>query len=281
MRNLFRFILGNHVFFLFIILEILSFVFIFNFNNYQKVKFLNSSSRLTGKVYDSYSNLTQYFNLPSVNRELAQENARLRGMLEIHSTLKRIPDSLFIRFPAKEQVYSYIPARIISNSVDRQQNYLTLDKGSRDGIKPDMGIISANGVTGIITNVSPSFSTGLSLLNTRWNISAKLAKNNYFGSLTWDGKNYRHALLNEIPYHVELTVGDTIVTSGYSTIFPEGVLLGIIESFEKRGGDNFYTISVKLSVDFKSVSYVEIIENKEKQEILSIQKLNSDDEKVD
>jgi rod shape-determining protein MreC len=144
-----------------------------------------------------------------------------------------------------------------------------------------MGIISVNGVTGIITNVSPSFSSGLSLLNTRWNISAKLAKNNYFGSLTWDGKNYQRALLNEIPFHVELAIGDTIVTSGFSTIFPEGVLLGTIESFKKGGGDNFYTIRVKLSVDFKSVSYVEIIENKEKQEILTIQKLNSDDEKVD
>lgn len=277
MRNLIRFILRNHVFFLFFILEVLSFVFIFNFNNYQKVKFLNSSSRLTGKVYDSYTRISQYFNLPSVNRELALENARLRSYLSSANNLKTISDSMLVRYPSGEGVYKYIPARIISNSVDRQQNYLTLDKGSRDGIKPDMGIISAGGVTGIITNVSPSFSTGLSLLNKRWNVSAKLAKNNYFGSLAWDGKNYRYASLNEIPFHVELQVGDTIVTSGFSTIFPEGIPLGTIESFNKEGGDNFYTIKVRLSVDFKSVSFVEVIENRNKQEILNIQKLTSDE----
>jgi rod shape-determining protein MreC len=177
--------------------------------------------------------------------------------------------------------YAYISARIISNSVNQQQNYLTLDKGSEDGIRPDMGIISAGGVAGIITNVSPSYSTGLSLLNTRWNVSAKLSKNNYFGSLVWDGKNYREALLNEIPFHVDVAVGDTIVTSGFSSFFPEGITLGTVESFAKPGGDSFYTIRVKLSVDFKSLSYVEVIENNKKAEIDAINKLNSGNEGMD
>ena len=281
MKNLLRFILQNHVLILFLVLEIFSFVLIFNYNNYQKVKFLNSSSRITGKVYDSYSKAEDYFRLPSVNRELAAENARLRELLGINPGIIRIPDSLLQKGNDEHLKYAYISARIISNSVNQQQNYLTLDKGSEDGIRPDMGIISAGGVAGIITNVSPSYSTGLSLLNTRWNVSAKLSKNNYFGSLVWDGKNYREALLNEIPFHVDVAVGDTIVTSGFSSFFPEGITLGTVESFAKPGGDSFYTIRVKLSVDFKSLSYVEVIENNKKAEIDAINKLNSGNEGMD
>lgn len=281
MRNLFRFILHNHVFFLFLILEILSFVFIFNFNNYQKVRFLNSSSRLTGRIYEGYSKVGDFFNLPSVNRELAEENARLRGLLGISENIREIPDYLILRYGNQEQAYSYISARVISNTVNRQQNSFTLDKGSRDGIKPDMGVLTAKGVAGIITHVSPSFSSGLSLLNTRWNVSAKLARNGYFGSLVWDGKDYQIALLNEIPFHVDLAIGDTVVTSGFSTFFPEGILLGTVESFEKGGGDNFYTIMVKLSVDFKAISYVEVIENVHKSEIENLEKINSDHANVD
>ncbi len=281
MKNLLRFILQNHVLILFLVLEIFSFVLIFNYNNYQKVKFLNTSSRFTGKVYDSYSKAENYFRLPSVNRELAAENARLRELLGINPGIIRIPDSLLQKRNDEHLKYAYISARIISNSVNQQQNYLTLDKGSEDGIRPDMGIISAGGVAGIITNVSPSYSTGLSLLNTRWNVSAKLSKNNYFGSLVWDGKNYREALLNEIPFHVDVAVGDTIVTSGFSSFFPEGIILGTVESFAKPGGDSFYTIRVKLSVDFKSLSYVEVIENNKKAEIDAINKLNSGNEGMD
>ena len=281
MKNLLRFILQNHVLILFLVLEIFSFVLIFNYNNYQKVKFLNTSSRFTGKVYDSYSKAENYFRLPSVNRELAAENARLRELLGINPGIIRIPDSLLQKGNDEHLKYAYISARIISNSVNQQQNYLTLDKGSEDGIRPDMGIISAGGVAGIITNVSPSYSTGLSLLNTRWNVSAKLSKNNYFGSLVWDGKNYREALLNEIPFHVDVAVGDTIVTSGFSSFFPEGIILGTVESFAKPGGDSFYTIRVKLSVDFKSLSYVEVIENNKKPEIDAINKLNSGNERMD
>jgi rod shape-determining protein MreC len=281
MRNLIRFILRNHVFFLFFILEVLSLVFVFSYNNYQKVKFLNSSSQLTGKIYDAYSSLIQYINLPSVNRQLAEENAKLRNIFMVGPFPGQIPDSLFRKYPAGELTYRYIPARVICNSVDRQQNFITLNKGSKDGIKPDMGVISLHGVAGIITHVSPSYSSGLSLLNTRWNVSAKLKKNNYFGSLSWDGKNYQFAMLNEIPFHVDIAVGDTVITSGFSTIFPEGILLGTIESFEKEGGDNFYTIRVRLSVDFKSVSYVEVIENRDKQEILRISKMNIDDSSLD
>lgn len=281
MRNLFRFILQNHVFLLFLLLEIVSFIFVFNFNRYQKSSFLNTSGRITGMIYESYSKVEDFFRLPAANRQLAEENARLRMLLGVSSTTPTLPDSLLLKRTGGENQYRYIAARVISTTVSRQQNFITLDKGLNDGIRPDMGIVTVGGVAGIITHVSPSFSTGLSLLNTRWNVSAKLARNNYFGSLVWDGTDYRRALLNEIPFHVELAVGDTIVTSGYSTFFPEGVLLGTVESFEKEGGDNFYNIRVRLSVDFKSLSWVEVIENTRKSEIDNITQLNSGNDKLD
>lgn len=275
MRNLFRFFVRYHVTFLFFTLEIISFIFIFNFNNYQKARFLNSSDRITASIYDKYRKVTDYFRLPSVNRELAAENARLRGLLGIPDKQKKIPDSLFNRYPSREQIYSFTSARVISNTVNRQHNYITLNKGTKDGIKPEMGVISPLGVAGVITNVSQSYSTAISLLNTRWNVSAKIRSNNYFGSLSWDGKDYRKARLNDIPFHVFIAVGDTIVTSGYSTIFPEGILIGTIESFEKEGGNNFYTIVIDLSVDFKALTYVEIIENNKKSEIENLQNLST------
>jgi rod shape-determining protein MreC len=275
MRNLYRFIVRNHVVFLFIILEILSFIFIFNYNNYQKARFLNSASRITGNIYSRYSKISDYFRLSSINRQLAEENARLRGLLGFSKSVRLIPDSLMSKFSDPDQVYSYVSAKIISNTVNRQQNYLTLDKGSKDGIKPDMGIICADGVTGVITSVSPSFSTGFSLLNVRWNISAKIARNNYFGTLIWEGKDYQRVTLNEIPFHVSVMVGDTIVTSGYSALFPEGIHLGTIEKFSKEGGTDFYTITVKLSVDFKALTYVEVIENNKKREFDNILKQNN------
>ena len=277
MRNLFRFLLQNHLILLFLLLETASFIFLFNFNNFQKVRFLNSSGRLIGKVYETYSRVTDYFSLPSVNRDLASENARLRTRLAAFTPGVVVPDSLTIAGEGGEARYSFIAARVVGNSVDTQHHYLTLDKGAADGVQPDMGILTAQGVAGIITNVSASYSTGLSVLNTRWNISAKIARNHYFGSLTRDGKNYPKPSFNDNPLHVDLAVGDTIVTSGYSTTFPEGILLGTIESFEKGGGENFYTIRVILSVDFRALTYVEIIDNKDKTEILSIEKLTSDE----
>lgn len=281
MRNLFRFILHNHLLLLFLLLEIVSFIFVFNYNRYQKSRFLNTSGKLTGTIYESSSKMGDFFRLPAVNRELAEENARLRTQLEGAAVLPGLPDSLLAERLGGEVSYNYIAARIISNTINRQQNFLTLDKGLKDGIRPDMGIVTVGGVAGIITHVSPSYSTGLSLLNTRWNVSAKLARNNYFGSLAWDGGNYRMAQLNEIPFHVDLVVGDTVVTSGYSTFFPEGILLGTVESFEKGGGDNFYSIRVKLSVDFKALTYVEVIENTHKNEIETISKMNNRDENLD
>lgn len=276
MWSLFRYLQRHHAFILFLLLEIIAFVLIFSNNDFQRAMYLNSANRISGSIYSKYSSIVDYFHLSTVNRELSEENARLRHELAHYIRSGTDPDTLLLKQFTDSSAYTYIPARVINNSVTRQHNYITLDKGARDGVEPDMGIVTPSGVAGVIIHTSESFSTAISLLNLRWNVSAKLKRNNYFGSLAWDGKDYRYALLNEIPFHVDLLKGDTIVTSGYSSIFPEGMKLGVVEDFKKEGGDNFYFIRVRLSVDFKSLSYVEIIRNSHKREIEELEKLSSD-----
>jgi rod shape-determining protein MreC len=170
--------------------------------------------------------------------------------------------------------YVFTSAKVISNSVNKQLNYITLNKGSRHGIKPDMGIMDASGVVGVITHVSHNYSTGLSLLNKRLSIPAKITKNNYFGSLVWDGEHYNTADLKEIPFHIIVNVGDTVVTSGYSNIFPEGIMIGIIKKYDIESGTNFYNIKVDLSTNFKTLNYVEVVQNTKRTELIKLETNN-------
>lgn len=277
MRSLIRYLLKNHAFVLFVLLETFALVMVFNYNSFQKATYLNSANLITGKVYALYKSVTGYFGLTKINRELAQENARLRMLVENQPGFLADSDSIFFILPDSNAVFQFIPAQIISNSVNRPFNYITLNKGSKHGVKPDMGIISAGGVVGVVGQVSASYAMGLSVLNQRWSLSAKLKKNNYYGSLIWEGKDFQMARLAEIPLHVDIAVGDTVVTSGYSSIFPEGILVGIINGFSMPDGENYYNIDVKLSVDFKSVSHVEIVENKTWQEMEELEKVFKDD----
>ena len=281
MRSLIRYLLKNHAFVLFILLETLALAMVFNYNSFQKATYLNSANRVTGKVYAIYQSVTGYFGLTKINRELAQENARLRMLLENQPEFGANTDSIFLTLPESDSVYHFIPAQIISNSVNRPFNYITLNKGSRHGIKPDMGIISASGIVGVVGQVSESYAMGLSVLNQRWSISTKLKKNGYYGSLIWQGTDYRTAILSEIPLHVDIAIGDTVETSGYSSIFPEGILVGTINDFSEPDGENYYSIQVKLSVDFKNLSHVEVIENRAKQEIDELDKMLRDDRQTD
>ena len=267
MRSLFRLLIKNYPFLLFLLLEVISVVFIINYNSFQRAGFLNSSNAVTAGIYNSYSAVVQYFRLSRVNAELSEENARLLNMLENYQQL--IPDSVWMAHK-QDSAFKYIPARVINNSVNKQQNYITLNKGRKDGIKPDQGIVSPRGIVGIVTNVSESYSMGLSVLNPRWSVSAKLKKSGFYGSLIWDGEDYQRAQLSEIPFHIDLQLGDTIVTSGYSSVFPEGILIGTIDAFERPEGENYYTISVLLSADFKSITHVEVIDNTRIEELRTL-----------
>lgn len=282
MWNLLRYLYRHHVVLLFIVLEIISLILVFNRNDFQRAIFMTSANRLTGRVYEAYSGVTSYFGLATTNRQLSEENARLRlslyNLIQDSVTYSRVHDSIPT---GSASPYTFQPARVISNSVSRQYNYITINKGRRDGIRADMGVIAPGGAVGVVAFVSESYATIISLLNPRWNISARLQRNHYFGSLSWDGTDYRYARLTEIPFHVDLLVGDTVTTSGFSTIFPEGVMLGFVEEFSRDGGDNFYSIKVKLSVDFKSLVWVDVVDNMDRDEIKFIENLGNNAARVD
>jgi len=277
MRSLLRYLLKNYAFLLFLSLEVFSFILIFNFNSYQKAQYLNSSNQVAGTVYNTFNAVERYFSLGSVNRKLAGENARLKSLISDLPYIRVTPYSVVMKAEVTDSVYRFISARVINNSVDKQNNYITLNKGRKHGIKPDQGNVNSEGIVGVITNVSESYSLGFSVLNKRWGASAKLKKSGTFGPLSWDGKDSRFANLTGIPFHVELEVGDTVVTSSYSSVFPEAVMIGIIHSFEKPAGENYYNISVKLSVNFRALSYVDVVENLKKDEIKALESKKADD----
>ncbi len=277
MRGLLRFLARNYFFLLFLLLEAVSLSLIVNYNNFQRARFFNSSNRFTASIYESFNAVTSFFYLQKTNAELAAENSRLRSQLEYYKQVTLPADSLIIEDDSLKQTslkYHFIPAKVVNNSFTRQYNYITINKGLKDGVKPDMGIIGPNGVVGIITSVSKNYSTGPTILNKRWKVSAKIKNTNYFGSLDWDGQDPHMAQLNEIPFHVQMSVGDTIVSSGFSDVFPEGIPIGVIENYDHASGRNFFDISVQLMTNFANLSYVEVVRNNDLGELEDLQKNN-------
>ncbi|NOR75682.1 MAG: rod shape-determining protein MreC [Draconibacterium sp.] len=273
MRGLFKYLIKNYAFLLFIFLEVISLYFVFSYNKYQKVQYLNSSNRMTASVYNTFNFVIEYFELAKVNLSLAEENARLKSSALLIDTLTSNSDSVPANFVQSNSNYRYISAHVINNSVNKSLNYITLNKGRKDGVKPDMGIVSPQGIVGVVVAASENFAMGFSVLNRRWGASAKLKKSGYFGPIEWSGGDYKMAKLMEIPFHVELAVGDTIVTSSYSAVFPEGIMVGTIHSFEQPDGESFYQIEIKLATDFKSISYIEVVDNLDKAELSELDNL--------
>ena len=277
MRGLLRYLLKHYAFLLFLLLEVFSFTLIYNFNTYQKAKYLNSSNQVTASIYNSFSAVGNYFSLAAVNKKLAKENAMLKSLIADLPYVKVTPYSIITKAEFTDSVYRFISAKVINNSVDKQNNYITINKGRKHGIKPDQGVINSDGIVGVITQVSESYSLGFSVLNKRWGASAKLKKSGTFGPLVWDGKDSRYAQLTGIPFHVELAVGDTVITSSYSSYFPEGIIIGVVHSLEKPDGENYYNIQVELAVNFRALSYVDVIDNLKITEIRALESKKIDD----
>jgi rod shape-determining protein MreC len=270
MRVLIQFLINNVFFAIFLILEIFSLSLVFNFNEFQKSVFLSSSNKFAGELYDMSNSTTEYFGLRDKNDRLSAENAallnkvfRLEGQLELKNEQNK-KDS--IRFVPENDLH-FISAKVINNSTNKPQNYITLNKGSLDGIKNDMGVISDQGIVGVVSTVSEHFSVAISVLNPKIKISCKFKKNDYSGSLVWDGYNYQYAKFEDVSEHVPIKIGDTIITTGFSSIFPEKMPVGVVKKFEKHSQDSYYDIVVKLFTNFKTLSHVKIIDyhNKEEQ----------------
>lgn len=265
MRNLFRFLTKNSFVFLFLICEFFAFWMIIANNNYQNSKFFNSSNFLVGNFYASVNSINDYFHLKEVNKELAEQNAKLQAN-NISSFVKVYGRIFEINDTAYHQTYMYSSAKVVNNSTNKRQNYITIDKGDLNGVAAEMGVISAQGVVGIVKNVSKNFGSVMSILHDKNKLSAKIKKSGYYGSLVWEGNNYREAQLKDIPNHVKLVVGDTVVTTGYSSIFPENILIGTVQEFDLPEGNNFYNITVRFAVDFKNLSHVYVVRSLQKAE---------------
>ncbi|MCF8332134.1 MAG: rod shape-determining protein MreC [Bacteroidales bacterium] len=276
MRNLILFIWKNNFFFLFILLEALAVFLIVQGNYYHKNVFIHSSNQITGKIYEVTHDVKGYFTLNRQNTRLAEENARLRNasdyaFMESALTTIRHEDTLFHR------VFEFIPARVISSSVSRRNNNWIINKGRRQGLNEDMGVISSYGIVGIVVEVSNNFSLVYSILHKQANISAMLKKNNHKGFVTWPGVNYRKGIIHDIPAHVNVEKGDTVITSGNSMIFPENIMVGTVSEANVKQGKSFYNIEIKFSEDYNNTEYVYVVKNLMKNELKTLTEARDDE----
>lgn len=270
MRNLINFLIQYSVLILFLILEVISFSLIVKNQEYQKSVFLSSSNATVASFYEMSNSVVEFFKLKASNETLSEENTALKNeIIQLRNQLAAIKpeqkDSIRFHIPP-EMEYKFISAKVINSSTNKLQNYITLNKGIRDGIKVDMGVVSDMGVVGIVKTVSDKFAVVIPILNDKIKINCKFTKSNYSGPLQWTGYNYQYASLNDIARHVKFALGDSLVTSGFTNTFPEGIPVGFIDNFNIKESDPYYTIRVKLAVDFRTLSHVKVIDYKNYRE---------------
>ena len=275
MQQIFNFIYKNSNRLLFLLLLGISLFLSIQSHSYHRSKIISSANFLSGGAYERINNVREYLNLRTQNDALAQENAKLRSLLFIAKDTTAIPklDSLKGIKPT-----DIIVSKVIHNTFNTLENYLTLNSGSLQGLKQDMGVINSLGIVGIIDNVSDNYSTVVSILNIKSHINAKLKKSNHFGSLGWDGKSTGFVQLTDVPRLASIRKGDTIVTGGQSVIFPENISIGTIEKIEVDDQTHYYTIQVKLFNDMTNLGHVYIIKSKNREEIINLEKKEEKDE---
>lgn len=258
--------------FVFIILEIVSLLLVVKKNELQQSVVFRYSTNIVAKCYYVISSVESYFYLDEVNEHLVAENNQLRSQVD---ELKNQVDLLTADSVALPQVLSdvnYISAKIVYNSVYRTQNYIIINKGADQGVEPDMGVIAPQGVVGVVVRVSKNYSVVLPIINPDQRISVKIKSNQQLGMLVWDGTNPKFSQMEEIPSHVNPVVGDTIVTSGFSAIFPDGLVVGVIDRAVNEEHAPFCKVNVKLAVDFQSLSYVTVTAYKNREELINLSK---------
>ncbi|WP_321333254.1 rod shape-determining protein MreC [uncultured Bacteroides sp.] len=274
MRNLLNFLVKYNYWFLLILLEAISFMLLFRFNHYQQSVYFTSANVVAGKIYKVSGEISSYFYLKSANEGLLDRNISLeREVTALEKALKENQmDSFEIdRLEKVSDVnYHLLKANVIKNSLNLTDNYITLDKGFSDGIRSEMGVVGPNGIVGIVYLTSPKYSIVISALNSKSSISCKIKGSNYFGYLKWEHGDSRYAYLKDLPRHAEFNLGDTIITSGYSTVFPEGIMVGTVDDMSDSNDGLSYLLKIKLATDFGRISNVRVIEdigNKEQKEL--------------
>lgn len=266
MRPLWLFLVRHYIFFLFLLLEGLAVTLYISNTYYQRAIVVKATNRLTGSVFDMRSNVTQYFALRIINEQLARENTNLLNQQK-ESYIRTDSKIFFHNDTLYRQMYQYMIAKVIDNTTNRDANYLTLDKGARHGLRDGMAVVGPDGIVGIVNGVSENFASVRSLLHSKTRISAKLKRVDYVGTITWEGGNPTLCKLKDVPTHVKLRAGDSVITSGYSMVFPEGIMIGKVRNFKVGKGNDFYDIDVSLSTDFNNIRFVYVINNLMKDEL--------------
>lgn len=261
MRNLLQFLTRYSNFLIFIILEVVAFILIVTTHGYQQSAVCSSANNLVAGIQAVNTTIGDYFHLRSENEQLAEENAQLKTQL-----MEQANKAEFAIERDSQYVYShldmeYIPAKVIGLSTNKQHNYLTINKGARDGIAEDMGVVCHNGVVGIVSAVGEKYALVVPLIHTQMNVSCELKKNHYAGGTQWNGRDYRYVQFTDISRHIAVNIGDTVVTSGLTPVFPEGIMIGVVSNTELSDGDNYHRTTLLLSTDYKALKYVQAIRN--------------------
>jgi rod shape-determining protein MreC len=260
MHKLLAFLRKHQFFAFFVLLEIVSLLLLANSYSYHKSLQFNAVSDFSGNIFNSVNNIESYFSLKKENEKLLEENARLRSGLQVSFLISDTS------FAFSDSLYNYIPARVVSNSVNKQNNFMLINKGSLHGIEKEMGVISGKGIAGIVIGTSKHYSRVMSVLHRNSRISGRIKKNNQLVNVVWDGQSYLNGKVNDIPSHIRLMTGDTIVTSGNSLIFPEGIVIGTIIDQTITENKSLGEATLAFCTDFNSLEHVYLIENKMKPE---------------
>ncbi|MFV8225040.1 rod shape-determining protein MreC [Christiangramia aquimixticola] len=269
MQQIFNFLIRNKNSILFLILFAVSIFLTIQNHSFHRSRFISSANWVTGGIYSWSSDMNSYFHLEEYNKRLIEENNQLRNMIsnmnDSISVKKQLDSTSF------QGDYVFRSARVINNNFARVDNYLTLNRGENSGIEPEFGVITSQGIVGIVDRVNDNYSRVISILNSRSRINAQLNHTNHFGSLVWNGKDPNIVQLIDVPRQAPVQKGDTIITGGRSLIFPKGLPIGSIEDFTLDQTQSYYTINIKLFNDMTNIGYVYVIEHVDKDEIKKLQ----------
>lgn len=284
MKNLIAFIAKYNHWFVFVILEAISAVLLFQFNSYQGSVWFSTANVAAGKIYTWNSEIESFFSLTKVNEELTQRNIYLEHQVtQLSNRISKLTDDGSFLHSNQLQLlanYKLIPAKVVTNETNKRDNLITIDKGAADGIKKDMGVVSGTGVVGIVYMTSPHYSIVIPVLSSQSNISCTIEKRGYFGYLHWNGGPSSLAYVDDIPRHAKFRRGDNIVTSGYSSIFPEGIMVGKVGYVFNSTDGLSYRVQVHLSTDFGRLRDVCVIADESMKERLQIMRAAQDSMKI-
>ena len=266
MRNLIDFLIRYSNFLIFMILEVVAFILIGTTHEYQQSSVWSSTNRIIAGTNRIRSSINGYFHLREDNTLLSEENALLKSQLmelqnKIEPRVERDSQYIYTHLD-----WEYIPAKVIDITTHKQHNYLTLNKGSRDGIKKDMGVVCAEGLVGIVSAVAEKYSLVVPIIHTNISISTRLKSCGQIGGTQWDGRDYQYVHLTEIARHISINTNDTVVTSGLTSVFPEGILIGVIDDIELNPGDNYHSATIQLSTNYRALKYVQVLRNRNKEQ---------------